>query len=512
MTGQLYNFGVLLMVITTCGGIASASPSQTQTLRVSHPKVGIVLDPHKMEDAFSMAVVLQLYRGLMRYTPQGESRPDLAESWTESTDHLRYVFKLKDANFSNGKPITAKNVQMSIARIFFLGASMGADLDYITGVDGFRKSGDIGMLGVKPLSDSEIEFRLNKPSALFLKHLAVVDCAVLPIENYKEELAISPASAFSGPYKLKKPLGDTGLELEKWRADPFDSANPPANIQILLSDEQPEALARQGKTDSLDHERVAADSFTEFTKAGWKSTATEIIAESFVILNPKKIAPELRQFLFARVDSKELVRRIGANEFRPAFGLIPTGIAGELREKECAELLRDPRAKVELSKPAHLEVEYDIGNAIHEKIVGYLSEVWKTPNLDIQFKGLSRKEKLARMFGKESQACIGLKLLDYPDGFSVLTYFKSGYPGNYFHVENAAIDSSINNLVNVFDESKRLSLYRDIQNSVLKQHTVVPLFFGTQASGLWGPKVKSVPSHPMGFHTLPYEMVEMKSL
>lgn len=80
MNGPLCNFMAILMTalapLTLTAGI-----SEAKTLRVHHPQVTLVLDPHRMEDAFSMAVVLQLFRGLMRYTPQGEVQPDLASSW-----------------------------------------------------------------------------------------------------------------------------------------------------------------------------------------------------------------------------------------------------------------------------------------------------------------------------------------------------------------------------------------------------------------------------------------------
>jgi ABC-type transport system substrate-binding protein len=43
-------------------------------------------DPQKMKDAFSMAVVNQIYRGLLRYNSNSDVLPDLAESWSESAD------------------------------------------------------------------------------------------------------------------------------------------------------------------------------------------------------------------------------------------------------------------------------------------------------------------------------------------------------------------------------------------------------------------------------------------
>ena len=57
---------------------------------------------------------------------------------------------------------------------------------------------------------------------------------------------------------------------------------------------------------------------------------------------------------------------------------------------------------------------------------------------------------------------------------------------------------------------KRTEFYRDVQRDVLKLKTVVPLFFGSNASGFWSSKVKNAPSHPMGLHTMSFETIELQ--
>ena len=56
---------------------------------------------------------------------------------------------------------------------------------------------------------------------------------------------------------------------------------------------------------------------------------------------------------------------------------------------------------------------------------------------------VQRGDKLNRMFKKEAEATIGKKGTDYPDGLSVLTYFKGKYENNYFHVDDPKIDAQI---------------------------------------------------------------------
>src|SRR5579872_5913535 len=141
----------LLMGVTMIG-CTKDQKSNVRALRIHFPVVNLVLDPQKMEDAYSMAIVGQIHRGLFRYNTAGEVLNDLAESWSEAPDHLSYRIKLKPAKFSDGSPITSLHVQMSFARMFRLGASMAGDIDYIAGAAEFKKTLNISDFGVRPVS------------------------------------------------------------------------------------------------------------------------------------------------------------------------------------------------------------------------------------------------------------------------------------------------------------------------------------------------------------------------
>src|SRR5271165_4235088 len=142
---------------------------------------------------------------------------------------------------------------MSLARLFYLGSSMAADIDYIAGVEEFKKDWDISKLGIKAVSPNEVEIKLSHPSAIFLKQIAVVDCSILPIKDFKQTLM---KDAFSGPYKLTN-SSDSEFVLEKWRSDSFDSPHPPKKLEFFKSAESAEKLARDGQTDSLEFDVIS---------------------------------------------------------------------------------------------------------------------------------------------------------------------------------------------------------------------------------------------------------------
>lgn len=489
-------------------GCTKTDTAKTTELRIHFPAVRLNVDPQRMEDAFSMAIATQLYRGLLRYNAAGDVRADLAESWVESEDHRSFRFKIKKATFSDGTPITAKHVQMTFARLFKLGASMAADIEYIAGAKQFKDTLDISKFGVTPISDNEVEFKLAEPSSIFLKQLAVADCAILPLTDFRNDPDVSSKGAFSGPFKIVSDFKDQRLTIEKWRTDSLDSGQPPKKIHYSMVEGKPVDLALANEIDTLDHYKVDTKERETLEKRGWARAATELAGEVFIVFDPKRIPLALRKTLYSSIDSAEIIEGLGRKAYRAAYGLIPFGLAGELNASDVSGLRATSKVKP-TTKKFVIELDYEKTSEMEEHTAQFLKKKWSDLGVELKLNPLSKSDKLGRLFGKKSQAILAKKAMDYPDGFSVLGYFKANYESNYFYVNDKEIDSALVKVVQTFDAEKRASEYKKIQKDILGHYTIIPLFFGSEASGLWSDRVKFVPSHPLGIHTLPLESVEM---
>ncbi len=501
--------GVLTLSL---GGLATMSKSITSArhLTIAIPKIEYILDPHRMEDAYSMLMNIQIHRGLFRYTPEGDVVTDLVQSWTEDSNHLRYVYKLKKSTFSDGTPITAENLRQSLARIFYIGASIGANIEYIKGAKKFRQSKNIADLDIKVLSPTELEINLEHPSALLHKQLAAVDCGVLKITDFKSPFNVSEATAVSGPYKIIA-IKPEQIRLAKWRSDSLDSSNPPEFIDINLTDQNPVELAVAGKNDTLDRQQIPTEIRTKLISKGWKEAVTELTFERFVIMNPKIISLQTREYLFSKVNQNQLADRFSKSSLVPAFGMIPAGIPGALPQDDM-DKARSNAIKSSFKAPTgEILVEYVADKGITDPIASYLKEVWETPTLRIKLTPIPLQDFLKKMFSSSGSVLIGAKALDYFDGYSVLTYFRSAYASNYFHVHDGAVDSALDKAIEMFEPNQRIEAYKNIQRLVLKHYMVIPLLFGSPASGLWSSQLKRPPAHPAGWHTLPFETIEMKA-
>src|SRR5260370_37947979 len=75
------------------------------------------LDPEANSVNESIWLDQNLYSRLLQPNPTGTALlPDLATSWNISTDGLSYTFHLRNAQFSDGSPLTASDVVFSIDR------------------------------------------------------------------------------------------------------------------------------------------------------------------------------------------------------------------------------------------------------------------------------------------------------------------------------------------------------------------------------------------------------------
>jgi ABC-type transport system substrate-binding protein len=85
------------------------------TLVIGRHEEPLTFDPFVPGDNGSIYLLVQVVETLTRADETGAGiEPGLAESWDVSEDNLEYTFYLRDAQFSNGSPVTAGDVEYSI--------------------------------------------------------------------------------------------------------------------------------------------------------------------------------------------------------------------------------------------------------------------------------------------------------------------------------------------------------------------------------------------------------------
>lgn len=180
----------------------SAGMLSAETLRVAMGVDPVSLDPIATSDNASIWTQLLIYDTLIRPSKDGtDLEPGLAEAWDVSEDGLTLTFKLREAQFSDGTPVTAEDVQFSLERAASEQSSWGGFFRPITGYE--------------IASDREIKLTLDKPFTPALNNLAMFSGAILPkklVEEQGDAFFTDPVG--SGPYALAEWTRGSKIALE----------------------------------------------------------------------------------------------------------------------------------------------------------------------------------------------------------------------------------------------------------------------------------------------------------
>jgi peptide/nickel transport system substrate-binding protein len=156
-------------------------------------------DPHAAFDVGRVAIRLNIYDGLMRWQKNpAVLEPWIAEKHTISSDGLTYTFVMrKGVKFHDGTEVKAQDVVYSLERILAVGKGAASLFKTM-----------IGPGAAKAVDDYTVEFKLAKPSAIFLSivpEIHIVNSALVKKNEKSGDHAepwLSRNSAGSGAYKI----------------------------------------------------------------------------------------------------------------------------------------------------------------------------------------------------------------------------------------------------------------------------------------------------------------------
>jgi oligopeptide transport system substrate-binding protein len=204
------SLSVLALLCTLAGPLSAQEGTGDRELVVAYSPKQLVLDPHRIYTTMEAQLSTALYEGLLSYHPYTlQPIPGVAYDWEESQDKTVYRFFLRqDARFSNGDPVRAQDFRDSWLRALdpALGAEYSFLFDVIQGARDYRlgRSRSADSVGIRVISDKELEVRLEKPASHFLKLLCHMSFA--PVHpSYLKRKDWDQASTIigNGPFYLQ---------------------------------------------------------------------------------------------------------------------------------------------------------------------------------------------------------------------------------------------------------------------------------------------------------------------
>ena len=164
----------MLLSLAACGGSSGGSGTAAEAPKI----LGIMLSTNVMSldtdlatDGDSFEVIADCIDGLMQMDADGAAVPAIAESYELSEDGCTYTFKLRDAKWSNGDPVTAGDFVFAWRRICKNAGEYAYMMDEIANIKGAAAiiSGDAdpATLAVTAKDDKTLVVELEVPVSFF---------------------------------------------------------------------------------------------------------------------------------------------------------------------------------------------------------------------------------------------------------------------------------------------------------------------------------------------------------
>jgi oligopeptide transport system substrate-binding protein len=143
---SLLLISTFLILVLLGTSSCTASKGGTQQITYNLGAEPATIDPALSQGIPEANVILQVFDGLTRINNKNVPEPAIAKSWTISKDLKTYTFTLRDANWTNGTPVTAYDFEYAWIRALSpeLAAVYAYQLYYVRGGEAFNTSVKVG--------------------------------------------------------------------------------------------------------------------------------------------------------------------------------------------------------------------------------------------------------------------------------------------------------------------------------------------------------------------------------
>ncbi|MCW8060083.1 ABC transporter substrate-binding protein [Agrobacterium tumefaciens] len=285
------------------------------------------LDPAVSRSTPSQIVINNIFNTLVRWkdTKLSELVPDLAESWSKSSDGLKWTFKLREGvKFHDGTPFDSEAVKFNLDRV--ADPELGSP----------NRSLFSSISKVTALDPQTVEIETKEPSPTLLEILAEEYSSISsPTAVRKSGRAYSRNPVGTGPYMLSEWIPAQSLTVKR-NPDYFGT---PGKADRMVFRPVPEAAARliELQTGNADIAVGIAPEAANELKQGKKSTLLEV-ASSFQIffeLNTTKPPfndPRVRLAVNYAIDRKAIIEKILSGYGKVPEGIFPEGVQGRAKQ------------------------------------------------------------------------------------------------------------------------------------------------------------------------------------
>ncbi len=470
------------------------------------------LDPAFAKNKQVMWAVHQLYNTLIEIDSNMQMQPSLAKHWDIAEDNLTFTFFLRndvffadDDCFNNGKgrKLTAHDVEYSFKRIIDKNtASPGAWIfnNRVDPVDGF-----------KAIDDTTFQLKLIRPFQSILGILSMQYCSVIPkeaLERYNIDFRRHPVG--SGPFSFVAWEEGQALILKKnenyFEKDAAGRKLPYLDgIKVSFYDSKATEFLefQQNRLDFIDD---IDPSFKDevLTKTGNLKMAWQDIIElhkhpylnieylgilvdsvNEEVKNSPLRLQKIRQAINYGFNRKKMMLYLrNSIGIAAESGFVPAGLPSF-----DSVAVQGYHYDVNKAKQLLAEAGYPDGKnlpaiklltiPIYGDLGSYIANELLQIGINVQVEVIQKSLLMEQTAKSQALFFRGSWIADYPDAENYLSVFysKNPAPPNYTRYKNPAFDALYESALSEKNDSLRYKLYRQMDQLVINDAPVVPLWY-----------------------------------
>ena len=474
---------------------AAGKLSLHQEIRFAISAVPDSFDPRKAQSLIEHNFASFLYEGLMRYNADGTIEPAAAEAYELSPDRKNYTFFLRNALWSNGDPISAKDFEVSwksqLSKTF--DASNSSVLLILERAnDAYQGRDIVDNIGVFAVDEKTLLVTIEHPIPNFLE--LTTYSAFFPI-NHRLAQKSDVTTVFNGPFVIENSQKQDQITLKK-NESYWDAAHITFKKAHFFHLNNSEAMSRF-EMKELDW---IGSPFSSISLDRSNDLST-IPADGTLFLLPDCRHPllankNLRRALCLAIDRKGICNQALKSTYEPATGLVPP-IMGLPRSSFFAPYsLSEARSFLQLAlqelhkttKEIKLILSYQATDQ-NNTIAHCVQKIWKEAlDIDVQLQAsvhpiIHSDIRIDSWFARVNDPMIFLSPLKN-DSWNNQQY-------NSF-LDKAAVEVDI---------SVRNALFDRAQAILMDEMPILPVFYYSY-NYLINPHVQAVHVSPLGYLSL----------
>ncbi|QNE75456.1 peptide-binding protein [Streptomyces finlayi] len=438
------------------------------------------LDPAGAYDAGSWAIYSNLYQSLMTFKSGAiVPEPDAAESCGFIGQKLQtYQCELRDdLTFSNGRKITAKDVEYSFERMLRIKEDVGPSVLFPT-------------LKSIVAEDRTVTFNLSARDATFPQKLATGAGSIVDREQYPDDrLRTGNQVDGSGPYVLK--AFEPGATAELAPNPKYKGALKKSGVPITIRYyEGSEELLTAWNASVLDitHRQLPPARLAELNPADPELRVTEADSAEIrnLVFNVREGGPlankKVRQAIASIIDRGPLVTDVYKSTVEPLYSLIPQGYIGhstpffDAYPQPDAKRAKQLMAEAGVQTPLNIDFAYRADASYTKETAELRRQLEKDGLFKVSVKAVAWEDfQKGYAAGKYDAYTVGW-LPDYPDPDT----FSQPLVGRQNSLHNGyaskRMDSLIASTLQYSDRSRTSSDFKELQALVGEDVPLVPLW------------------------------------